>query len=116
MIENVATAINEIPALGQHTDTILAELGFKQKWNLSGPIVDSTFTLAVVTGQSVSDISQNAMANLDWDEARLPNPLFESDTIYSQSGFWRSVSRTPGLVSCVSKRLVLGKTARWLLS
>ena len=38
-----------------------------------------------VTGQSVADISQNAMANLGWDEVRLPNPVFEGDTIYSQS-------------------------------
>jgi itaconyl-CoA hydratase len=38
-----------------------------------------------VTGQSVTDISQNAMANLGWDEVRLPNPVFEGDTIYSRS-------------------------------
>lgn len=49
------------------------------------PLVDSTFTLALVTGQSVADISQNAMANLGWDEVRLPNPVFEGDTIYSRS-------------------------------
>ena len=47
--------------------------------------MDSTFTLALVTGQSVTDISQNAMANLGWDEVRLPNPVFEGDTIYSRS-------------------------------
>src|SRR6185437_7718520 len=49
------------------------------------PLVDSTFTLALVTGQSVSDISQNVFANLGWDEVRLPHPVFEGDTIYSQS-------------------------------
>jgi itaconyl-CoA hydratase len=49
------------------------------------PLVDSTFTLALVTGQSVSDISQNVLANLGWDEVRLPSPVFEGDTIYSQS-------------------------------
>ena len=47
--------------------------------------LNSTFTMALVTGQSVMDISQNAMANLGWDEVRLPNPLFEGDTVYSQS-------------------------------
>src|SRR3954453_14164176 len=31
-------------------------------------LVDSTFTLALVTGQSVTDVSQNVMANLGWDE------------------------------------------------
>jgi acyl dehydratase len=38
-----------------------------------------------VTGQSVSDISLNSMTNLGWDEVRLPNPLFEGETVYSQS-------------------------------
>ncbi len=49
------------------------------------PLVDSTFTFALVTGQSVTDISHNVFANLGWDEVRLPNPVFEGDTIYSQS-------------------------------
>ena len=47
--------------------------------------MDSTFTLALVTGQSATDVSQNVFANLDWDEVRLLNPVFEGDTIYSQS-------------------------------
>jgi acyl dehydratase len=38
-----------------------------------------------VTGQSVTDVSQNVFANLGWDEVRLPNPVFEGDTIYSRS-------------------------------
>jgi itaconyl-CoA hydratase len=49
------------------------------------PLVDSTFTLALVTGQSVTDISQNVFANLGWEEVRLPAPVFEGDTIYSSS-------------------------------
>ena len=52
---------------------------------LGKPLVDSTFTLALVTGQSVTDVSQNVFANLGWDEVRLPAPVFEGDTIYSQS-------------------------------
>jgi itaconyl-CoA hydratase len=38
-----------------------------------------------VTGQSVTDVSQNVFANLGWDEIRLPAPVFEGDTIYSRS-------------------------------
>lgn len=49
------------------------------------PLVNSCFTLALVTGLSVSDVSQNAMANLGWDEVRLPAPVFEGDTIYAES-------------------------------
>ncbi|MCB0043717.1 MAG: MaoC family dehydratase, partial [Caldilinea sp.] len=40
------------------------------------PLVDSTFTLALITGLSVTDISMNAI-NLGWDEIRMPNPVFE---------------------------------------
>jgi acyl dehydratase len=49
------------------------------------PIVNSAFILALVTGQSVTDLSQNVFANLGWDEVKLPKPVFEGDTIYSQS-------------------------------
>ena len=47
-------------------------------------LVDSTFTLALVTGLSVNDISRNAI-NLGWDEVRLHNPVLEGDTIYAKS-------------------------------
>lgn len=49
------------------------------------PLVNSCFTIALVTGQSVTDISQNVFANLGWDEVRLPSPVYEGDTIYSES-------------------------------
>ena len=45
----------------------------------------STFTLALVTGQSVTDVSQNVFADLGGDELRLPAPVFEGDTNYLRS-------------------------------
>ncbi|MCC6166018.1 MAG: MaoC family dehydratase [Caldilineaceae bacterium] len=48
------------------------------------PLVDSTFTLALITGLSVGDLSRSAV-NLGWDEVRLPHPVFEGDTLYAQS-------------------------------
>lgn len=48
------------------------------------PLINSAFTIALVTGLSVSDMSQNAV-NLGWDEVRLPHPLFEGDTVYARS-------------------------------
>ena len=48
------------------------------------PLVNSCFTLALVTGLSVSDID-HAFANLGWDEVRLPAPVYVGDTIYAQS-------------------------------
>ena len=47
--------------------------------------MNSCFTLSLVTGQSVTDLTLNAVANLGWDEVRLPHPLFEGDTVYSRS-------------------------------
>jgi itaconyl-CoA hydratase len=49
------------------------------------PLVNSTFTVSLVTGMSVSDLTQNAQANLAWDEIRLPNPVFVGDTLYAES-------------------------------
>ena len=42
-------------------------------------------TLALVTGQSVTDVSQNVMANPGWDDGRLPHSVSVGDTVYSRS-------------------------------
>ena len=48
-------------------------------------LVNSTFTLALVVGMSVPDVSENAMANLGWEEVKLSNPVFVGDTIYCET-------------------------------
>ena len=48
------------------------------------PLVNSVFTIGVVTGLMVPHTSQNGFA-LGWDEVKLPNPLFEGDTLYADS-------------------------------
>ncbi|MFY0611711.1 MAG: MaoC family dehydratase [Hyphomicrobiaceae bacterium] len=49
------------------------------------PLVNSAFTLSVVTGMSVSDTSQKAIANLGWSDINLTAPVFVGDTIYAES-------------------------------
>ena len=71
--------------LTQNTAPIHVDHAFAAKTEYGRPLVDSTFTVALVTGQSVTDVSQNVFANLGWDEIRLPAPVFEGDTIYSRS-------------------------------
>jgi itaconyl-CoA hydratase len=71
--------------LTQNTAPIHFDHHYAAQTEFGRPLVDSTFTVALVTGQSVTDISQNVIANLEWDEIRLPSPVFEGDTIYSQS-------------------------------
>ena len=69
----------------QNTNPIHIDHVYASQSEFKRPLVNSCFTLALVTGQSVTDVSQNVMANLGWDEVRLPHPVFEGDTIYSRS-------------------------------
>jgi acyl dehydratase len=71
--------------LTQNTAPVHVDHHYAAQTEFGRPLVNSTLTLALVTGQSVSDVSQNVMANLGWDEVRLPHPVFEGDTIYSRS-------------------------------
>ena len=71
--------------LTQNNNPIHFDSAYAAKTEFGKPLVDSTFTLALVTGQSIIDLGLNVMANLGWDEVRLPAPVFEGDTIYSQS-------------------------------
>ena len=71
--------------LTQNTAPLHFDHHYAAQTEFGRPLVNSTLTIALVTGQSVSDVSQNVMANLGWDEVRLPNPLFEGDTVYSTS-------------------------------
>jgi itaconyl-CoA hydratase len=48
-------------------------------------IVSSLVTLSLIGGMSVRSTSGRAVANLGWDNIRLPNPVFEGDTLYAES-------------------------------
>ncbi len=48
-------------------------------------IVNSGFTVALVLGLSVIDMSQNAVANLGWTDIKLTHPVYIGDTIYAES-------------------------------
>ncbi len=58
------------------------EYGAKTEWGQC--LINSTLTLAIVTGMGAADVSENGFA-LGWDEITLPNPLFAGDTLYSES-------------------------------
>ncbi len=60
-------------------------LDYASRTEFGRPLVVSTLTLAIVTGLSVADVSQNAVANLGWDNVRLPAPVFPGDTLYAES-------------------------------
>jgi len=48
-------------------------------------IVSSPFTLAVLVGMSVRDVSQRAIANLGWRDIRMTAPVFPGDTLHSST-------------------------------
>jgi itaconyl-CoA hydratase len=71
--------------LTQNTNPLHFDVHYAAQTPFGRPLVNSCLTLAIVTGQSVADLSQNAMANLGWDQVTMPHPVFEGDTIYSRS-------------------------------
>jgi itaconyl-CoA hydratase len=82
----ITTADNSwFTLLTLNTNNVHFDHHFAAATEFGRPLVNSAFTIALVTGMSVTDLSQNAMANLGWDEVRLPNPVFEGDTLYARS-------------------------------
>ena len=71
--------------LTNNTHDIHFNADYASRTEFGRPLVVSTLTLAIVTGLSVADVSQNAVANLGWDEVRLTAPVFAGDTIYAES-------------------------------
>jgi itaconyl-CoA hydratase len=71
--------------LTMNTNPVHFDAAYAARTEFGRPLVNSCLTLAIVTGQSVTDLSQNAVANLGWDEVRMPHPVFEGDTIHARS-------------------------------
>jgi len=71
--------------LTMNTHPIHFDANFAAQSEFGRTLVVSTLTLAIVTGMSVSDISQKAVANLGWDNIQLTGPVFVGDTIYAES-------------------------------
>ncbi|HEY6219828.1 MAG TPA: MaoC family dehydratase [Gemmatimonadaceae bacterium] len=67
-----------------NTNPIHIDRHYSEQTEFKQPLVNSTFTLALVVGLSVEDISFNAV-NLGWENVKMPAPVFEGDTIYARS-------------------------------
>ena len=48
-------------------------------------LVVSPFTVALMVGMSVSDVSQKTVANLGWTDIKMTHPLYVGDTLYAES-------------------------------
>ena len=71
--------------LTMNTNPLHFDAAYAAKTEFGRPLVNSCLTLAMVTGMSVSDVSQKAIANLGWDKVRLAAPVFAGDTLYAES-------------------------------
>ncbi len=58
---------------------------YTERTQFGQPLVNSAFTLALVTGMTVPDTSENAAANLAWTDIKLPKPVFVGDTLWAES-------------------------------
>ncbi len=71
--------------LTMNTHPLHFDFEFAAKTEFKKPVVCSPLTVAIMTGQSVSDVSQKAVANLGWKDIRLTKPVFPGDTLYSET-------------------------------
>jgi acyl dehydratase len=88
--------------LTMNTHPLHFDLNYAGHSEFGKPLVNSAFTLSLVIGMTVSSTSQKAIANLGWEEIKLPAPVFVGDTLYAETevlGKRESKSRpTAGIV------------------
>lgn len=71
--------------LTMNTHPLHFDASYAARTEFGRPLVNSCLTLAVVTGMSVSDLTQKATANLGWSRVELRAPVFAGDTLYAES-------------------------------
>ena len=68
-----------------NTNSIHFDADYAARTRFGQILVNSTFTLALITGMTVADTSENALANLEWTDIKLPSPVFVGDTLWAES-------------------------------
>ena len=61
------------------------------------PLVVGLLVMAIAVGQSVADISGNAIANLEYESVKHDGPTFAGDTIYSSSTILETRETSDGI-------------------
>ncbi len=73
-------------ALTLNTQPLHINADFAAKTEFGQRIVNGLFTLGLVVGLSVSDLTEGTIvANLGYDKVGHPHPLFHGDTIYAET-------------------------------
>lgn len=71
--------------LTMNTNQVHFNRPFAERTRFGKLLVNSCLTLAMVTGLSVPDTSENGTANLSWTDISLPHPVFVGDTLFAES-------------------------------
>ena len=71
--------------LTMNTNQMHFNVPYAARTEFGKPLVVSTLTLAIVVGLSVADTSENAAANLGWNDIKLPKPVYAGDTLWAES-------------------------------
>jgi itaconyl-CoA hydratase len=71
--------------LTMNTQELHFDAAYAAKTEWKKPLVDSTFTLALLTGMSVRTVSAKVVANLGWDKVKATHSVFAGDTLYAES-------------------------------
>ena len=79
-VDNIWITLLTLNVQQVHFDAAYAA---KTEWKKM--LVDSTFTLALLTGMSVRTVSAKVVANLGWDKVKATHPVFAGDTLYAES-------------------------------
>jgi itaconyl-CoA hydratase len=79
-VDNIWVTLLTLNVQQVHFDAAYAA---KTEWKKL--LVDSTLTLALLTGMSVRTVSAKVVANLGWDKVKATHPVFAGDTLYAES-------------------------------
>ena len=84
-------------SLTMNTQPLHLDTEFAAKTQYGQRIVNGVYTLALVVGLSVGDVTEGTIiANLGYDKVVHPNPVFLNDTIHAETEVldkWDSTSR-----------------------
>ena len=73
-------------ALTMNTQPLHLNEDFAAQTRFGQRIVNGIFTLGLVVGLTVSDLTEGTVvANLGYDKVNHPNPVFHGDTLYAES-------------------------------
>ena len=73
-----------LSGLSMSSNKLYFNEAYAKEAGFEGIVVSAAFTLALVTGMSVNDISQNGI-NLEWISIDTGEPLYIGETVYAQS-------------------------------